>query len=306
MKAIAQQRYGGPDVLELTDLPDPKLGPDGVLVRVRAAGVNPVDYKLREGYLDGVATSVFPFVLGWDAAGVVEAVGPAVTEFAPGEEVMGYVRKDFFGEGCYAELVAGQVRHWAAKPATVDFAAAGALPLAGLTALQALAAASVSAGDTVLINAAAGGVGSFATQLATAKEARVIGTGSEGSFDRIRALGGEPVAYGDGLAERVRDLAPDGVDAALDLVGGEALEASASVVREAGRIVSITDAATVQRLGGRYVFVRPDAPGLTELARLVDEGLLSVDVQEFALGEAAAAHELLQQGHVHGKLVLAP
>jgi NADPH:quinone reductase-like Zn-dependent oxidoreductase len=305
MKAVALNEYGGPDVLMLRELPDPKIGPDVVLVRARAASVNPVDWKVRDGHLDGAFYVHFPLVPGWDVAGVVEAVGPSITEFAPGDEVIGYVRRDEIQHGTYAELVPAPIRALAPKPRSVGFEEAAALPLAGLTAYQALDAASVARGDTVVVHAAAGGVGSFAVQLAVHRGARVIGTASEGNHDYLRSLGAEPVAYGDGLVEAVLALSPDGVDAALDLVGGDALAVSPRLVRRAGRIVSVIDADTVKRLGGRYVFVRPEPRMLGDISRLVDEGVLRVTIaRTFPLAEAAAAQELSQTGHGRGKIVI--
>ncbi|MEV6974763.1 NADP-dependent oxidoreductase [Kitasatospora sp. NPDC093806] len=304
MKAIAIRRYGGPEVVEYTELPDPKVGPDSVLVEVRAAGVNPVDWKVREGHLDGLLDAHFPLVMGWDAAGVVRAVGGGVTEFAPGDEVYGYVRKDWAEHGTYAELVAAPVRTLARKPAALDWAQAGGLPLAGLTALQALRAVGVAAGDTVLVHAAAGGVGHLAVQLARAFGARVIGTAGERNHAYLRGLGAEPVRYGEGLAERVRELAPAGVDAALDLVGGDAVAVSAGLVADPARIASVADYG-VKALGGRYVWVRPDAAGLAELAALADEGRLTVTVASvFPLAQAASAQALSAEGRTRGKIVL--
>ena len=305
MKAIATNRYGGPEVLELTELPDPKIGPDFVLVRARAASVNPVDWKVVAGYLDGAFYAHFPLVPGWDVAGVVEAVGPGVSEFAPGDEVIGYVRRDEVQHGTYAELVPAPIRALAPKPASLDFASAAALPLAGLTATQSLDALAVGEGDTVLVHAAAGGVGSFAVQLAVHRGARVIGTASPANHDYLRSLGAEAVAYGSELVESVRALAPDGVDAVLDLIGGEALEVSPALVTDPARIVSIIDADTVKRLGGRYVFVRPNPDQLAELSRLVDAGVVRVEIhRSFPLVETAAAFELSQQGHGRGKIVI--
>ncbi|MFF8768836.1 NADP-dependent oxidoreductase [Kitasatospora sp. NPDC015120] len=304
MKAIAIHRYGGPEVVEYTDLPDPKVGPDSVLVQVRAAGVNPVDWKVREGRLDGLLDAHFPLVMGWDAAGVVRAVGGGVTEFAPGDEVYGYVRKDAVEHGTYAELVAAPVRTLARRPAALDWAQAGGLPLAGLTALQSLRAVGVGAGDTVLVHAAAGGVGHLAVQLAGAFGARVIGTAGERNHDYLRSLGAEPVRYGEGLADRVRALAPQGVDAALDLVGGDAVAVSAGLVGDPARIASVADFG-VRALGGRYVWVRPDAAGLAELAALADEGRLTVTVAStFPLAQAASAQALVAEGRTRGKIVL--
>ncbi|MEU8925165.1 NADP-dependent oxidoreductase [Kitasatospora sp. NPDC048545] len=304
MKAIAINRYGGPEVVEYTDLPDPKVGPDSVLVEVRAAGVNPVDWKVRDGALDGLLDAHFPLVMGWDAAGVVRAVGGGVTEFAPGDEVYGYVRKDAVEHGTYAELLSAPVRTLARKPAALDWAQAGGLPLAGLTALQGLRALRLTEGETVLVHAAAGGVGHLAVQLARARGARVIGTAAEHNHDYLRGLGAEPVRYGDGLADRVRALAPDGVDAALDLVGRGAVRVSAGLVADPGRIASVADFG-VKALGGRYVWVRPDADGLAELAALADDGRLTVTVAStFPLAQAASAQALSAEGRTRGKIVL--
>ncbi|MER8182646.1 NADP-dependent oxidoreductase [Kitasatospora sp. NPDC094015] len=306
MKAIAIRRYGGPEVVEYTELPDPKVGPDSVLVQVRAAGVNPVDWKIREGAMDGLMDVHFPLIMGWDLAGVVLAVGGAVTEFAPGDEVIGYVRKDAVEHGTYAELVSAPVRTLARKPASLDWAQAGGLPLAGLTARQCLVGAlDLRPGESVLIHGAAGGVGCLAVQLAVAIGARVIGTASERNHAFLRGLGAEPVAYGEGLVDRLRELAPAGLDAALDLVGGgEPLEVSAQLVADPARLASITDYGVVAR-GGHYVFVRPDAEGLAELAALADRGALRVPVAStFPLAQAASAQALNAEGRTRGKIVL--
>ncbi|MCO5969658.1 NADP-dependent oxidoreductase [Actinoallomurus soli] len=305
MKAITMQRYGGPDVLELTDVPEPKVGPDFVLVRVKAAGVNPVDWKIREGNLDGLFATDFPVIPGWDVAGVVERVGPAVSEFSPGDEVMGYVREDHIGRGTYAELVSAPVRTLGRKPKRLSWAEAAGIPLAGLTAYQALTKAlAVTPDDTVLIHNASGGVGSFAVQIARAKGARVIGTAGPHNHDYLRELGAEPVAYGPGLADEVRRLAPTGVSAALDLVGGEAIDVTPELLTDKGRWASIVDPSVRDR-GGRYVFVRPDPTDLAALAGLADDGRLNVTVaRTFPLGEAAEAQRLSAEGHTRGKIVL--
>lgn len=306
VKAIALERYGGPEVLRAVELPDPKVGPDFVVVRVRAAGVNPVDWKIREGLADAAFDSRFPLVPGWDVAGVVERVGIGVSAFAVGDEVIGYVRRDELQHGTYAELVAAPVRTLAPKPARAGWAEAAGLPLAGLTAYQALRAVHVGAGDTVLVHAAAGGVGHLAVQLARLFGAeRVIGTASPRNHDFLRELGAEPVAYGGGLADRVRALAPGGVDVALDLVGGGMVELSATLVARPERIVSVLDPGAAEKVGGAYIFVRPDPTDLSVLARLVDAGRLRVHVHRtFPLTEAAAAQRLVQDGHVRGKVVL--
>jgi NADPH:quinone reductase-like Zn-dependent oxidoreductase len=306
VKAMAINRYGGPEVLERMDLPTPKIGMDGILVRVKAVGVNPVDWKIREGNLDGVFPSHFPLVPGWDVAGVVEAVAPAVTAYAAGDEVVGYVRRDHIQHGTYAELVPAPERALALKPPGLGWAEAAALPLVSLTAYQGLTAADLAKGETALVNAAAGGVGHVAVQVARLLGAvRVIGTASEHNHDFVRELGAEPVAYGDGMVERVRELAPNGVDVALDAVGDDAVAASASLVKQADRLVSITDPANVKRLGGRYVFVRPDPADLGMLAGFAAEGRLKIHIDRtFGLADAAEAQRLVQQGHVRGKVVL--
>lgn len=305
MRAVYQESFGGPDVLVVGEQPDPLRGPDTVIVRMRAAGVNPVDWKIREGSLQQAMRHVMPIVPGWDVAGVVESVGPAVHDLAAGDEVLGYVRKDVVSEGAYAELVAAFPRHLALKPPGVPFEDAAALPLAGLTALQSLDAVRLAAGETVLVHAAAGGVGHLAVQIARARGARVIGTASEGNHDFLRSLGAEPVTYGPGLVEAVRALAPDGVDAAVDYVGGEAIQQSAELTEDPTRTASNVDPGAVRAVGGLYCFVRPDAAELAQLAAMVDEGVLRVSVQQtFPLEQAADAMRLLEGGHVRGKLVL--
>ncbi|MDX2676278.1 NADP-dependent oxidoreductase [Streptomyces sp. NY05-11A] len=305
MKAISYARYGGPETLEYGDVPDPRVGPDAVLVKVRAAAVNPVDWKCREGHLDPILDAVFPVVPGWDVSGIVVQPGVSVTEYAVGDEVIGYVREDFLSRGTFAEYVAAPVRTLARKPRNLTWEEAAGLPLAGLTAYQALTRAlQVKRGETVLVHAAAGGVGSIAVQLARHLGARVIGTASEANHAFVRSLGGEPVTYGAGLSERVRGLAPEGVDAAFDTVGGDTLKVSANLLAPEGRLVSIVDG-EVLAYGGRYYWGRPDAEDLTRLAELADQGVVSVHVREtFPLERAADAHRLSQEGHTRGKIVV--
>ena len=305
MKGISYSRYGGPDVLEYGEVRDPKIGPDAVLVKVRAAAVNPVDWKCREGYLDAMLDPVFPVVPGWDVSGVVVQPGVSVTEFTAGDEVIGYVREDFLSRGTFAEYVAAPVRALARKPRNLTWEEAAGLPLAGLTAYQVLVKAlQVGRGDTVLVHAAAGGVGSVAVQLARHLGARVIGTASEGNHDFLRGLGCEPVEYGEGLAERMRGLAPEGVDAVFDTVGGEALKTSAELLVPQGRLASIADGEVIG-YGGRYCWVRPDAEDLQRLTELVEQGVVSVHVSEtFPLERAADAHRLSQEGRTRGKIVV--
>ncbi|MEU8547344.1 NADP-dependent oxidoreductase [Streptomyces roseoverticillatus] len=305
MKAISYQTYGGPEVLEFGERPNPKVGPDSVLVKVKAAAVNPVDWKARAGYLDPALDAVFPVIPGWDVAGVVVRPGADVTEFAEGDEVIGYVREDFLSRGTFAEYVAAPVRTLARKPKNLTFEQAAGLPLAGLTAYQALVKAlRLWEGETVLIHAASGGVGTMAVQIARHFGARVIGTASERNHDYLRSLGAEPVLYGDGLAERVRALAPEGVDSVLDLAGGDALTVSPGLLAHGGRLASVADPA-VLGLGGRYVFVRPDRSDLTALSDLAENGKLTVEVAKtFPLERTAEAHRLSEEGHTRGKIVV--
>jgi NADPH:quinone reductase-like Zn-dependent oxidoreductase len=304
VKAITYSSFGGP--LELIDVDEPKIGPDWVKIAVKASSVNPVDWKIASGGLDGALDSFFPIIPGWDVAGVVEEVGPAVTRLAPGDEVFGYVRKDTVRGGTLAEKVAAPIRTVTKKPANASFEEAGAIPLAGLTAFQSLVhALEVAPGDIVLVHGASGGVGLFAVQIAISLGARVIGTASEGNHEFLRSLGAEPVEYGDGLVERVRAIVPDGVTAVADFNGAD-LAVSPDLLAESstGRIVSIIDPG-VKDMGGQYVFVSPDVDDLDELAELFDDGTLTVEIAaQFPLAETQQAWDLSQEGHARGKIVI--
>ncbi|MFF1530816.1 NADP-dependent oxidoreductase [Cellulomonas sp. NPDC058312] len=305
MKAVTYSEFGGAEVLHVVDRPEPHVGPDTVLVKVVAAGLNPVDYKIREGYLEGLLDTTLPAVPGWDVAGVVVKPGLDTPELAAGDEVLAYVRKDTVSDGTLAEYVAVPVRTAAKKPAGLSFEEAAALPLAGLTALQTIRRAGVTEGQTVLVHAAAGGVGSIAVQLAVHAGARVVGTASPRNHDFLRELGAEPVAYGDGLVAAAREVAPDGFDVILDYVGGQAIDTAAELLRPGGTVVSITDARARDELGGHYVWVRPDPEGLAELADLVARGTVRVEVAEtFDLDHAADAYRALETGHTRGKIVV--
>jgi NADPH:quinone reductase-like Zn-dependent oxidoreductase len=304
LKAIAIQQWGGP--VEHLDLPDPKVSPDQVLIRVKTVGVNPADWKIVNGAaMDEWFEVHFPVILGYDVAGVVEQVGPAVTQFEPGDEVIAGVREDHIGRGTYAELASVPVRMVAHKPANISWAEAGALPTAALTAYQGLhRVLGVGAGDAVVINAAAGGVGSIAVQVARVLGAgRVIGTASEQNHEYLRSLGAEPVAYGDGWVERIRALVPDGVDAVLDLVGGETLERSFELIGPGGRV-----GAVVMELyagNGRPIFATPHGGDLQCVADMVQAGEVRINVSDtYPLEQAVRAHEASQTGHVRGKIVL--
>jgi NADPH:quinone reductase-like Zn-dependent oxidoreductase len=307
MRAIRQSVLGGPEVLEEVVVERPSPGPSEVLVRVRAAGVNPTDWKHR-------ATGGFlkepPFVLGWDVSGVVEAVGLGVAVFKPGDEVFGMLPYPF-GVGSHAEYVTAPARAFARKPASVDHEQAGALPLAALTAWQVLVdTADVRPGQRVLIHAAAGGVGHLAVQIAKARGAHVIGTASAAKHDFLRELGvDEPIDYREtDFAETVRD-----VDVVLDTIGGDYRFRSLRVLRPGGLLVSILPGGATdfieeaEKLGVRAVemLVEADHAGMNAIAGLVEEGKLRATIAgSFPLAEAAKAHALGDTGRTTGKLVL--
>ena len=307
MKAITYPSYGDNSILLLTDVDEPKIGPDWVKVAVRATSVNPVDWKIASGGLDGALDTFFPVTPGWDVSGVVEQVGPAVTTLEVGDEVFGYVRKDAVHGGTCAEKMSAPIRTLARKPANLSFEEAAAIPLAGLTAYQALVhILEVGEGDVVVVHAASGGVGSFAVQIAKSLGARVLGTSSEKNHEYLRDLGAEPFTYGDGLVARIRAEVPEGVDAVLDLAGGDALAQSPDLLsaESAGRIASVIDPA-VKDLGGHYVFVTPDVDDLDALVDLTVGGQLSVHIAEtFALADTSKAWESSQTGHTRGKIVI--
>jgi NADPH:quinone reductase-like Zn-dependent oxidoreductase len=309
MRAVSQDVLGGPEVLRVVERPRPRPGASEVLVRVRAAGLNPTDWKHRAA---GIFLGEPPFVLGWDVAGTVEAVGLGVTLFAPGDEVFGMLPYPH-GVGAHAEYATGPARAFVRRPASVDVVQAGALPLAALTAWQALVdTAQVRAGDRVLVHAAAGGVGHLAVQIAKSRGAHVIGTASAGKHDFLRRIGvDEPVDYrAVDFAEAVRD-----VDVVLDTIGGDYQLRSLRTLRRGGLLVSILPvpaeglAEEAARLGVRtaLLLVEADHAGMTAVADLAERGLLRAEIAgTFPLAEAAKAHELGDGGRVTGKLVLLP
>lgn len=305
MRAAVYDKYGDADVITVREHDDPPVGPDTILVRAKATSVNPVDWKIRRGYLQGAYPHHLPIIPGWDVAGVVEAVGPAViTGLEVGDEVWGYVRRDDVQWGTAAELVPAPERTVSRKPASLSFEEAAAVPLAGLTAYQALTEAlSVEEGERVLVHAAAGGVGQFAVQIALARGCEVVGTASPDNHDFLRQLGvAEVVDYHRGpVSEQLS--AP--VEAVLDLVGGDALADAPNQVKHPTRIASIIDAQKVHELGGTYVFVRPERAHLDVLADLADAGKLRVDLAEvLPLEQIAEAHQRSEAGHTRGKIAV--
>ncbi|GAA5225765.1 NADP-dependent oxidoreductase [Paeniglutamicibacter antarcticus] len=303
MKAMAYASYGGVEVLELHELPVPKVGPGMVRIGIKAAAVNPVDYKIMAGYLDPVMDVDFPAVPGWDVAGIVEAVGFDTPEFRIGDEVHAYGRRDTVGIGSWAEYISLPASMVAHKPEELTWEEAAGLPLTGMTALRTLDALDISAGQVLLIHNGSGGVGQAAIQIARAAGVRVLATASETNHEFLSSLGAEPLVYGEGLIERVRVLAPDGVDAVADF-HGEALEDTLAVLKKNGKHASIADG-SVAEAGGQYIWVRPDAKVLERLDVMVKEGTLSVKVVSTRpMQEAAAAVTDSMAGHAGGKIVL--
>ena len=303
MRAITYDRYGTDDELRTVDRPTPKVGPSEVRIRVTRAAVNPVDWKLMSGALDPLRDARFPVVPGWDVAGVVDAVGPDTPEFAAGDRVAAYARKQVLSAGTFAEYVTVRADDVAAVPDAVTDDVAAALPLAGLTALRVLETLAVTKGDTLLVHAASGGVGYATVQLAVAAGATVIGTASPANHEKLSAAGATPVAYGDGLAERLREVAPVGVDAVADLVG-DVLDVSLDVLRDGGRLASVADPG-VEEHGGRWVWVRPAGDRVAQLLEEVAGGRLRVEIDRtFSLEQVPEAFALSRGGGANGKLVI--
>ena len=297
VKAAQFSRFGGPEVLEIVDLPDPHPGPGQVRVAVRAAGVNPSDWKKRQGLMD----PELPQTLGYEAAGVVDELGEGVADVAVGDRVFG-----LSAEGtAQAELAV--LSYYAPIPPSLGFAGAAALPAAVETAWRALDQLGVGSAGTLLINGASGSVGSAAAQLAVARGARVIGTASPANHDYLRSLGAEPVAYGEGLTGRVRALAPHGVDLALDAAGSGVLPELIELAGGPAHVVTVADFAGAHEHGVR--FSRGDdgraLHALAEIGGLIESGRFSLPVaQTFPLAEIAEAHRVSENGHARGKLVL--
>lgn len=303
MRAMTYSEYGEPSTLELSDAPMPKASPGTVVIRVERASVNPVDWKVMAGGLNPLIDAVFPVIPGWDVAGVVEQLGPDVPEFSVGDRVASYGRKDVIHGGTFAEYVALPAPSVAAIPDGVDIDSAAGLPLAGLTALRCLETLELTADDTLLIHAASGGVGFAAAQLARETGARVIGTASARNHEKLETIGVEAVTYGEGLVERVRELAPEGVSAVSDFVGG-VREDTLALLAGGGRHVSIADP-SVEEAGGRWVWVRPDGARLRTLLEKVAAGTLQVEIDRtFALLDAARALEVSKAGEANGKLII--
>jgi NADPH:quinone reductase-like Zn-dependent oxidoreductase len=304
-RAVRFEQYGGVDVLNVVDVEDPVPGPGQLLVRVRAAGINPGEAKIREGMLHERWPATFPSGQGSDLAGVVEAVGDGADGFQPGDEVIGFTDN----RASQAELVAIDAENATRRPAGVSWEVAGGLFVVGATAWAAVRAVHLSEGDTVVVSGAAGGVGSLAVQLAHRAGATVIGLASEHNHEWLRRHGVVPVTYGDGVAERVRAATPDGVDAFIDTVGAPYVELALELGVAPDRIDTIADFAAVERHGVKAEgnAMGASAGTLAELAALIDEGALELPIAaSYPLDQVRDAYAELERNHTHGKIVLVP
>ncbi|MEV8630636.1 NADP-dependent oxidoreductase [Streptosporangium sp. NPDC051023] len=300
-KAVVFSEYGTPDVLQVIDVEPGEPGPGEVRVRVRAAALQPFDNLFRSGETAQWVPAHFPQKLGNEVAGTVEAVGAEVTAFSVGDEVLGWVALAAFAE--HAIVGADQL---VAKPESMSWEEAGALSASGQTAHTSLRELGVGPGDTVLVHAAAGGVGSIAVQLAVAWGATVIGTASERNHEFLRSLGAVPVAYGEGLEERVRALAPGGVDAALDGVATEdSLRSTVALVKDPSRFGTVAFNPLAAELGVRRLSTERSTERLSELVGLHTDGKLRVAIHRtYPLSEIADAAREVETGHVRGKVVI--
>lgn len=297
MKAIQYRDFGGPEVLQLVEADEPHAGPSEVRIAVRAAGVNGIDWKIRAGYLAGGKPLAGPTGTGYDAAGVVDELGAGVTGVAVGDAVFGAGR-DTFAE--YAVLT-----DWAAKPTAVSFEEVAGYPIPVETAIRILDQVGIRPGGTLLVSGASGGVGSATVQIALARGIAVIGTASARNQEYLRSLGATPTTYGDGLIERVRALAPDGVDAALDIAGSGVIPELIALTGEPTKVVSIADFSASQH--GAQVSVSPGdrRAALAEAARLAAAGRFRLPVERrFPLADAASAQAANAEGHAAGRLVV--
>jgi NADPH:quinone reductase-like Zn-dependent oxidoreductase len=303
-RAVRFDRYGGIDVLDVVDVPAPVPGPGQLLIRVKDAGINPGEAKIREGLLHERWPATFPSGQGSDLAGTVEQVGDGVEEWAVGDEVIGFTDN----RASQAELVVVDAENVTAKPAGVPWPVAGALFVAGTTAYAAVRAVSAGSGDTVVVAGAAGGVGSITVQLAILAGATVIGLASEGNHAWLKGLGVIPVTYGDGVGERIAAAASGGVDAFIDLAGGY-VQLALDLGVEPDRIDTVVDFGAGQKYGVKTegTAAAANAGVLAELAQLIDDRRLDVPIARvYPLDQVREAFRELEQGHTRGKIVLEP
>lgn len=299
-KAAGFFEPGGPEVLRLIDVAEPQAGPGQVRIQVKAAGVQPFDIAVVEGVIHRGTDPAVPQIPGNEFAGVVDQVGAGVVGFVPGDEVLGFGTLNSYAE----HLVVGPDQI-TAKPASMSWEVAGGFSAAAQTADIGLKEVEVGAGDTVLIHGAAGAVGGIAVQLCRLWGATVIGAARETQHDYLRSLGAIPIAYGDGFVDRVRALAPQGVDVCLDGVGGAALDAALELVKDRSRILTLVDHARASELGIRTTPFTRSAARLAVLADLYAQGALTMHVlATFPLARAADAHRAYRAGNIRGKIII--
>ena len=297
MQAVQFAEYGGPEVLQVVEADEPHAGTGQIRIAVRAAGVNGIDWKLRAGYLQEQMPVTLPAGIGMDAAGVVDEVGEGVTGVAVGDEVFGT------GSATLAEYAV--LSHWLAKPEGLSFPEAAGYPIPVETAVRILDQVGVGPGETLLVSGAAGGVGSAVVQLARQRSIEVIGTASEGNHAYLRELGAEPTTYGPGLGERVRELAPDGIDAALDIAGSGVIDELIELTGDPSKVLSITDFSAPEH--GAQLSSTPanQASAYAEAARRFTEGTFHLPVERaFPLAQAGDAQAASEAGHVAGRFVV--
>jgi NADPH:quinone reductase-like Zn-dependent oxidoreductase len=300
MRALQFTMYGGSEVLKWAEAQDPHAGPGQIRIDVRAASVNPIDWKMISGAMSGGKPMAGTGYLGFDAAGVVDEVGEGVTGVSVGDEV--------FGRGSHTQAQYAVLDSWAAKPSSVDWAVAAAAGVAGETAERGLRLLDVEAGDTVFVDGGAGGVGAVTVQLAVARGAKVVASSSQDNHDYLREIGATPVLYGEGVVARVRAAAGGPVDAVFDVAGKTPVEVLVSLAPQPSQVVTIAnfDAARVgARVTGGGGDSRP-MEALALVAELLAQNKLVIKVQTFPFERAAEAYRLSQGGHVRGKLVLVP
>jgi len=300
MRALQYTKYGGPEVLEWADAPEPHAGPGEIRIAVRAASVNPVDWKTFTGAMAGDEPMTGTGYLGYDAAGVIDEVGEGVTGVSAGDEVL--------GRGQHTQAEYAVLDAWTAKQSSVDWAVAAAAGVAGETSERGLRLLDVTSGDTLFVDGGAGGVGAIAVQMAGARGATVIASSSEANHDYLRELGAVPVRYGEGVVDRVQEAAGGPVDAVFDIAGKTPVEDLVSLAPEPSQVVSIANFAA-GAAGARVTSGREDSRPMDALAQVVDllaRNELVIQVQTFPFDRAAEAYRISVDGHVRGKLVLVP
>lgn len=309
MRAIVADDFGNIDNLAMKEMPKPIPADDEVLIHIAYTGVNPVDWKICEGILKERLPHKFPLIPGWDAAGTITAIGNKVTQFSVGDKVYAYTRKPEVQWGTYAEYIAVNADSVALKPKNIPFEAAAAIPLVGLTAWQALFdVGDLKPGQSILIHAGAGGVGSMAIQFAKNAGAKVYTTASQKNHDYVKQLGAKcPIDYTkDNFISHIKVNEPKGVDIVLDTVGGHVLQESSKAVKKGGKLISIVEKVNPSPdYEPGYVFVRPNGKQLTEITQLIESGkVIAPHIEEMQLEDAIFALKRIKKGHTKGKMVL--